>query len=405
MNKINLLFKNNIRNKNLKQDLMKKFSRKFDKIFHKVEKEIQSPKETLNVLDRNYQFNFKIENLKRFMRFKSIALVGMGGSILGSEAIYRFLKIKIKKKIYFFNDLDEGKIDSMKKKENLSKVLFIIVSKSGNTVETLSNTFTLNIIKKNSKNIIIISEKKNNLLFELSKKLNLFYIEHKRNIGGRYSVLSEVGIVPAYLMGLSIKKFRSNIRECLKDKNKIFLKDSTIKLANLINSKQFNNLIFLNYSPKLENFLYWCQQLIAESLGKKNKGLLPVISNVPKDHHSLLQLYLDGPKDKLYVIFHHKEKTKEKIIIDKNIKLKTFLKNKKLGSVKNAQRKALIKIFKKKGTPFREFEIKNSDEKTLGELFAYFMLETIIIGKLLNLNPYDQPAVEQVKIYTKRLLT
>ena len=405
MNKINLLFKNNIRNKNLKQDLMKKFSRKFDKIFHKVEKEIQSPKETLNVLDRNYQFNFKIENLKRFMRFKSIALVGMGGSILGSEAIYRFLKIKIKKKIYFFNDLDESKIDSMKKKENLSKVLFIIVSKSGNTVETLSNTFTLNIIKKNSKNIIIISEKKNNLLFELSKKLNLFYIEHKRNIGGRYSVLSEVGIVPAYLMGLSIKKFRSNIRECLKDKNKIFLKDSTIKLANLINSKQFNNLIFLNYSPKLENFLYWCQQLIAESLGKKNKGLLPVISNVPKDHHSLLQLYLDGPKDKLYVIFHHKEKTKEKIIIDKNIKLKTFLKNKKLGSVKNAQRKALIKIFKKKGTPFREFEIKNSDEKTLGELFAYFMLETIIIGKLLNLNPYDQPAVEQVKIYTKRLLT
>ncbi len=405
MNKINLLFKNNIRNKNLKQDLMKKFSRKFDKIFHKVEKEIQSPKETLNVLDRNYQFNFKIENLKRFMRFKSIALVGMGGSILGSEAIYRFLKIKIKKKIYFFNDLDEGKIDSMKKKENLSKVLFIIISKSGNTVETLSNTFTLNIIKKNSKNIIIISEKKNNLLFELSKKLNLFYIEHKRNIGGRYSVLSEVGIVPAYLMGLSIKKFRSNIRECLKDKNKIFLKDSTIKLANLINSKQFNNLIFLNYSPKLENFLYWCQQLIAESLGKKNKGLLPVISNVPKDHHSLLQLYLDGPKDKLYVIFHHKEKTKEKIIIDKNIKLKTFLKNKKLGSVKNAQRKALIKIFKKKGTPFREFEIKNSDEKTLGELFAYFMLETIITGKLLNLNPYDQPAVEQVKIYTKRLLT
>ena len=405
MNKINLLFKNNIRNKNLKQDLMKKFSRKFDKIFHKVEKEIQSPKETLNVLDRNYQFNFKIENLKRFMRFKSIALVGMGGSILGSEAIYRFLKMKIKKKIYFFNDLDEGKIDSMKKKENLSKVLFIIVSKSGNTVETLSNTFTLNIIKKNSKNIIIISEKKNNLLFELSKKLNLFYIEHKRNIGGRYSVLSEVGIVPAYLMGLSIKKFRSNIRECLKDKNKIFLKDSTIKLANLINSKQFNNLIFLNYSPKLENFLYWCQQLIAESLGKKNKGLLPVISNVPKDHHSLLQLYLDGPKDKLYVIFHHKEKTKEKIIIDKNIKLKTFLKNKKLGSVKNAQRKALIKIFKKKGTPFRDFEIKNSDEKTLGELFAYFMLETIIIGKLLNLNPYDQPAVEQVKIYTKRLLT
>ena len=126
----------------------------------------------------------------------------MGGSILGAEAIHNFLRRKIKKKIYFFNNLDEEQVAEFKKK-NLSNILFIIISKSGETVETLSNIFSLNIIKKNAKNVILISEKRNNTLFLLSKKFNLFFIEHNKNIGGRYSVLSEVGMLPAYLMGLT----------------------------------------------------------------------------------------------------------------------------------------------------------------------------------------------------------
>ena len=130
----------------------------------------------------------------------------MGGSILGSQAMYFFLKDKIKKKVYFLDDINYTKISNLKKKINLSTTLFIIISKSGNTIETLSNLFSLNILKKNAKNIIIISEKKNNVLFSLVKKLNLFYIEHKSFIGGRYSVLSEPGIVPAYLMGINIQK-------------------------------------------------------------------------------------------------------------------------------------------------------------------------------------------------------
>ena len=132
----------------------------------------------------------------------------MGGSILGTEEIYYFLKNKIKKKIYFFNDINEYKINNFKKKESLSKSLFIIISKSGNTIETITNTFSLNIIKKKAKNVILISETKNNFLYNLSKKFNLFYIAHKNNIGGRYSIFSEVGMVPAYLMGLNPKKFK-----------------------------------------------------------------------------------------------------------------------------------------------------------------------------------------------------
>ena len=329
----------------------------------------------------------------------------MGGSILGAEAIYNFLQAKVKKKIYFFNDLDENKIINFKKKEDLTQILFIVISKSGNTVETLSNIFTLNIIKKDAKNIIFISEKKNNSLFLLSKKFNLFFIEHKNYVGGRYSVLSEVGIIPAYFMGVNISKIRSKILDTFKGKTKTFLKKSSIKLAALMHSKKFNNLIFLNYSPEMEKLLYWCQQLIAESLGKKGKGFFPVISTVPKDHHSLLQLYLDGPKDKIFNIFNFEKNLREKISIKKNIPINSFLNKKKLSEVKNAQKKALIKSFTKNKIPFREFQIKKNDEVVLGKLFSFFIIETVIIGKLLNINPFNQPAVEQVKVYTKQILT
>ena len=163
-------------------------------------------------------------------------------------------------------------------------------------------------------------------------------------------------------------------------------------------------MVFLNYTPELEKFLDWCQQLIAESLGKKNKGLLPVISNVPKDHHSLLQLYLDGPKDKFFNIFSFNKKSKVRVNFEKNLNINFFL-NKKISEIKNAQRHALTKSFKNKNIPFCKFEIRTGNEAVLGKLFSFFIIHTIILGKLLNLNPFDQPAVEEVKNYTKELLT
>ena len=405
MKKKNLFLKNHIQNKYLKYNVLNKFNANFQKVKDSINNDIKNSNKTLHVLNSKFKFNFKINEIKKFRKFKTIAIIGMGGSILGAEAIYNFLNKKIKKRVYFFNDLNEKKIKNFKKKENLSKVLFLIISKSGNTVETLSNTFSFNIIKKNAKNIIVISEKKNNFLFNLSKKFNLFFVEHKHYIGGRYSVLSEVGIIPAYLMGVNILKLRTGIIKFLKSKKMTFLKDSTTKLACLLNSKKINNLIFLCYSPEIEKFLFWCQQLIAESLGKKNKGFLPVISSVPKDHHSLLQLYLDGPKDKLFYIFSDEKKPKNKINISKSLKINNFLNKKNLSTVKNAQKKSLIDVFKQKKIPFREFKINKINEEVLGELFSYFILETVITAKLASVNPYNQPAVEQVKAKTKKLLS
>ena len=383
----------------------KNFSLKFKKVFDEITKDINfQKKKTIGILSKDYKFNFKTKELKRFKKFKTIALIGMGGSILGAEAISNFLGKKIKKKVYFFNDLNENKISNFKKKENISSVLFLIISKSGNTIETLANAFSLNLLKKNSKNVIIISERKNNLLFNISRNLNLFHIDHKDYVGGRYSVLSEVGIVPAYLMGVNITNLRKKIRDCLNKSNKVFLKYNSIKMAELLIFKRNNNLIFLNYVPELEKFLYWCQQLIAESLGKKNKGFLPVVSNVPKDHHSLLQLYLDGPRDKFFSIFSFENKSKNKLNLKSKIYKKINLNKKRLSTIKNAQKNALIKAFKKKKIPFREFKIKKLNEETLGKLFSYFIVETILIGKLVGINPFNQPAVEEVKVFTKKLL-
>ena len=190
---------------------------------------LDSPKSVFNSL--RVKYNYKIKNLNKFKKFNTVVIIGMGGSILGSEAIYFFLKKKIKKDFIFLDNIDEDELQRIKNKKKLSKILFIIISKSGNTIETLSNIRALKIVKKRSKNIIIISEKKQNPLYLLSKKMKIFHIEHKDYVGGRYSVLSEAGMVPAYLMGLNIFSLRKNLFNHFKGRNKSFLKDSSTKLS------------------------------------------------------------------------------------------------------------------------------------------------------------------------------
>ena len=399
-----IIYQNFFQKKSIDFKIKKKLDKKFSKIINNIFNNLKKTKDIFHSLSDTFKFNFKLKDLNKFKKFNTVVIIGMGGSILGSEAIYYFLENKIKKNFLFFNNLDENNVEKLKKKYLLNKVLFIIISKSGDTIETLANITTLKIIKKKSKNIIVISEKKNNLLYLISKKMNLFHVEQKNYIGGRYSVLSEVGMLPAYLMGVNIFNLRKNLLRHFKSKNKIFLKNSTINLTNLLIKNKFKNLIFFNYVPQLNNFLYWCQQLMAESLGKKGKGFLPIVSPAPKDHHSLLQLYLDGPKDKIFYIFSNIPNKKNKINLKTLDKEFNFLSRKNLTDIKVAQKNAFLKVLKKKNIPYREFTITNINEEILGELFSYFMLETSIIGMLANINPFNQPAVEQVKTNTKKIL-
>ena len=349
----------------------------------------------LQSLSNNYSDSYTKKSLSKYKNFKNIRIIGMGGSSLGTRAIYSFLKHKIKKKLIFFDNLETNKIKDKKKHLNL------IVSKSGNTLETIVNS---NIYINKFDQNIFITENKKNYLHVLANKLKSEIVHHNNYIGGRYSVLSEVGMLPADLMGLKPDHFR---QFNLLIKNKRFLNNLIQNVTATIfflKNKKINSII-LNYDEKAQNLFNWYQQLIAESLGKKGKGLLPVISSLPKDNHSVMQLYLDGFKNNFFTFFYTHENKSLKIKNSKILSSQKYLKNRNLSEVIYAQKKATENVFSKKNIPFRSFEIKKRDEKTLGELFCFFILETILIGKSLNLNPYDQPAVELIKLETKRILT
>ena len=383
--------------KNLKS-VTKKNLQKF---ISKTKENLKNKNHLLNSLNKDYKLNFNFSELKKYKKFKRIIILGMGGSILGAEAIGQFLKHKIKKKIIFLNNLDEDLINEINKIKDLKNSLFLIISKSGNTLEVLSIIDSIkNKANFNNRNTLIITENKNNDLSFFAKNNKIKIIFHKRHIGGRYSVFSETALVPCYLMGINISNFKKNNLDFLRKDKNILIKN-LINMSKIYSSKKINSLILLNYCSGLDNFLLWCQQLIAESLGKKGRGLIPIISKGPRDHHSLLQLFLDGPQDKFFYLFSIKEKNK----IKNSSKLfKRSLNKSNSYKVVQEQKNAFLTILKNKNIPHLSIEIKKRDEATLGKLFSYFIFETIFLGENLKINPFNQPAVEQVKIITKKNL-
>ena len=382
----------NIKFKNFNQ---KKSNSKVKKILNElVDDYSKKNNQLLLSLSKKYKYKFKFQNIKKYKKFKHYRIFGMGGSSLGAEAIYSFLNRKIKKSFSFVNNID---LSLNQKNEN--NQLNIIISKSGNTLETLTN---LNY-QKVKKNCLFITENRKSYLRTLALKLKSEIIEHNNFIGGRYSVLSETGMIPAFFMGLEPNNFKR--LDNLISSNK-FINKLTYNVSSILSfhQKKKNNSIILNYDESSNNLFYWYQQLVAESLGKSSKGILPIISSVPKDNHSVMQLYLDGFKKNFFTFFYVDEKNSTKIINKDILSPYNFIKNKSVSDITFAQKKATENIFKKKNIPFRSFEIKKRDEKTLGELFCFFMLETILLGKALKVNPYDQPAVETIKKETRSIL-
>ena len=358
----------------------------------------------LKSYEKNYEFDFSATTVKKFSKYRNIVVIGMGGSILGTKSIYSFLKKRIKKEVFFFDNLDLNLSLKYKKIKNLKNSCFIIVSKSGDTLETITNLgaiFSENLLKNK---LIIITEITDNALMAIANKYNAEIIEHKKFIGGRYSVLSETGMFPAALMGLNLMKFK-NLKRLINNKNFISSLIQNVASIHTLNSKKINNSVILNYDSSLNDLGYWYQQLVAESLGKQGKGINPILSFGPKYHHSLLQLYLDGPKDKFFTFFNSSQK-EDKLKVARGIIPNNmgFLINKNLEFIINAQCNATKNIFKLKKIPFRQITFNKKNEDELGEIFTFFVLETILLSRLMNINPFDQPAVEQVKIETKRFL-
>ena len=353
---------------------------------------LKEDNQVIESLKQSYKNRYNFKKINKLKKNLSIRIIGIGGSILGAKAIYNFLSIK--KKIYF--------IDNLKSRYELKKkkYLNLVISKSGNTLETITNANIL--LSKRDKNIFI-TENRKSYLYLLAENLKSEVIHHNNYIGGRYSVLSEVGMLPAELMGLNPNKFRQ-LNNLIK--NKQFMNSLVSNVSSIIGyvkNKKYNSII-INYNSNFNDLLEWYKQLVSESLGKKSQGILPIISNMPKDNHSTMQLYLDGFKKNFFTFFFAKDRGSNKIDNKKFLEGNQFLKNKTVNQILYSQKFATERVFSKKEIPFRSFELNKLNEKTLGELFCFFILETILLGKSLNLNPYDQPAVELIKKETKKLL-
>ena len=343
----------------------------------------------LKSFEKDYEFDFSNATVKKYSKYKNIVVIGMGGSILGTKSIFSFLKKRIKKKVFFFDNLDQNLYLKYKRIKNTSNSCFIVVSKSGNTLETITNFNKIRLKNLLKNKLVVITELKDSDLMEIASKYNAEIIEHKEFISGRYSVLSESSMFPAALMGLNLYKFK-NLKMFIKDKNFVSSLIQNVSCIYTLNAQGINNSVIFNYDSSLKDLGYWYQQLLAESLGKKGKGINPTLSSGPRDHHSLLQLYLEGPKDKFFTFF--------------NFSAKGSKENKKIESIIQAQCRAVKNIFNSKKIPFRQITFGKKSENELGKIFTFFVLETILLSRLMNINPFDQPAVEEVKIETKKFL-
>ena len=268
--------------------------KKFKQITKDLNFILNKKNQVIQSLSSNYKNSFDVKILKKYKKFKSFRLIGMGGSSLGAKAIFDFLQKKIKKNFYFVDDLDIS-IENKKNKNSLN----LIVSKSGETLETIVNS---NLIISKKDKSLVITENKDNYLHKLAKKLRAEVIHHNNFIGGRYSVLSETGMLPAELMGLKSKKFRQ-LNNLVKNKKYLNALISNVSSTIFFLKKKKYNSIIINYDKSSENLFFWYQQLIAESLGKKKRGLMPIVSNMPRDNHSVTQLYLDGFTNNFFTFF------------------------------------------------------------------------------------------------------
>ena len=300
---------------------------------------------------------------------------------------------------------------------NLNDTLFIVISKSGTTIETISIfKYLMSITKIDKSNLLVITEDDSKLnTFARANDINYFDIP--KNVGGRFSVLSNVGLVPLYLAGFDIDELLKGAKktsDSFFDKKKLF-KHLIKKARTYYEFKDVYNMnAIFSYSQLLEGFNKWYVQLWGESLGKvdvnnTNQGLTPIGLLGPVDQHSFLQLIVEGQRDKTVTfikIKDFKDNTKIAPISLEGLEELDYINNLDFKELINQQADATIASVKelKRDIPIDIIEIEEISEFEIGKLLFYYELLTSIVGKFLRINTYDQPGVEGGKIILKGML-
>ena len=345
------------------------------------------------------EYQKKIRDLKKTvdLRGKKKVVIGLGGSSSGAKALSFFMNDDI----VYFDNLDFEFIKNFFLKNNIQDYFYFVISKSGDTFETLAILNLLVIESKKNKNydifksMVILTENKESILKSYCNKKKIKFIEHNSKIGGRYSILSETGMIPFIDNDFKVEEGSEKFIKILNEDNHVSPTNNIAIIFTILNQMNLGIYCNLIYNYRLKHFSYWFHQLHAESLGKNKFGMTPVTSICPKDHHSMMQLYLDGPRDKFFNLFSPPDETfYEKFGNEGFFNIEKYTPR----SLLEAQFKSVVEVFSEKKIPHRIIQLHDhKNPLNLIELFAYFLLETILLGKMMGVNPYDQPAVQLIK--------
>jgi glucose-6-phosphate isomerase len=358
-------------------------------------------------------------------RFANVVVLGTGGSSLGGQTLCAlndrgFGPQQGAPKLWFMDNVDPDTFGELFERLEPESTGFIAISKSGGTAETLTQLLiVLDWYEAHyggesaAEHVLAITEPKSNVLRRLAERQGIKTLEHDPKVGGRFSVLSLVGLIPAAIAGVDVARIRKGAAAVL---------DATLNASNPADSapcvgaalsialqqeQGLNISVLMPYVDRLAYFGMWYRQLWAESLGKNGKGTTPIRAMGTVDQHSQVQLYLDGPNDKMFsVMIADTAGSGGRVLPDKIAQEKelAYLASRTMGDLLDAEARATAATFAKNGKPVRIFRIPELDEESMGALLMHFMLETIVAADLLGVDAFDQPAVEQGKILTREYL-
>jgi glucose-6-phosphate isomerase len=350
-----------------------------------------------------------------------VAVLGIGGSSLGGQALADLVPFGSTRspRVIFFDNIDPVTFDAALKSFDLRTARFVAISKSGGTAEPLVQTLAAAdaIDKAGGGKYIkyhftVVTEPKPNPLRAFAESIGCAILDHPAGIGGRYSVLTTVGIFPALLMGLDAAALRKGASDTLAtilsgaDARDVPAAAGAALHHALARGGRLRETVLWSYADRLKTFGPWWRQLWAESLGKDGKGTTPVAALGPVDQHSQLQLFLDGPDDALYTMLSTDTAHMGPEIPAARADALglSYLSGKTMGDLVAAEARATAETLAKRGRPVRRIYAPKLDERTLGALMMHFMLETILMGRLMGVDPFDQPAVEEGKVLARKYL-
>jgi glucose-6-phosphate isomerase len=356
-----------------------------------------------------------------------VIVLGTGGSSLGGQTLAQLAghavagvgALRDPPRLHFIDNLDPDSYGALLERLPLKTSRFVAVSKSGGTGETLMQTMAAFDALKSAgldphDHVLGISEParsgKANGLRDLLSAYQIRTMDHDPGVGGRFSVLTNVGLVPAAVCGLDIGAIRQGAADALgpvldgRPPAEVPAAVGAALSAAFAPSKTIS--VMMAYADRLERFTHWYVQLWAESLGKNGKGTTPIGAVGPVAQHSQLQLYLAGPRDKLFTVVTGSPAGRGPRMNTDLARLagEPDFAGKTIGDLVAAQGRATAETLAKNGCPVRTIQLPRVDERHVGELLMHFMLETIIAARLLGVDPFDQPAVEEGKVLAKKYL-